>query len=130
MEYLNDAFLRKLTLISAPAGFGKSTLISEWIHQSKKPVAWLGLDEADNDATRFLTYLISILQTIQSELGKAMLARIQELQGLPIEHILTELINEIGSTFQDGTRLHRIGLVMSSFRGACTSTSKSYMLAG
>jgi LuxR family maltose regulon positive regulatory protein len=49
-------FGRKLTLISAPAGFGKTTLVSEWVAGCQRPTAWLSLDEGDNDPARFLTY--------------------------------------------------------------------------
>src|SRR5512146_976365 len=59
----------KLTVISAPAGFGKTTLVSEWIANCKRPVAWLSLDEGDNDLTRFLTYLVAALQTIAVNIG-------------------------------------------------------------
>ena len=52
---------RKLTLVSAPAGFGKTTLVSEWVAGCDQKVAWLSLDEADNDPARFLTYLFSAL---------------------------------------------------------------------
>ena len=53
-----------VTLISASAGFGKTTLVSEWLAGCKRPVAWLSLDEGDNDPARFLTYLVAALQTI------------------------------------------------------------------
>ena len=55
---------RKLTLVSAPAGFGKTTLVSEWVARCERPAAWLSLDEGDNDPTRFLTYLVAALQTL------------------------------------------------------------------
>jgi len=71
LERLNEGLSsgRKLTLISAPAGFGKTTLVSEWVAggerlEPKVRVAWLSLDEGDNDPARFLTYLIAALQTI------------------------------------------------------------------
>src|SRR5512136_2897170 len=72
MERLNAGLLagRKLTLISAPAGFGKTTLVSEWIVDSKRPTAWLSLDEGDNNPTRFLTYFVAALQTIDEAIGK------------------------------------------------------------
>ena len=59
----------KLTLISAPAGFGKTTLVSEWLAapSERAPAAWLALDEGDSDPTRFLTYLVAALQTIVAE---------------------------------------------------------------
>ncbi|MEP7137188.1 MAG: hypothetical protein ABI904_19855, partial [Chloroflexota bacterium] len=86
---------RKLALISAPAGFGKSTLISEWIVNSGQPVAWLSLDENDNDPARFLIYLISALQTISPNLGAGILGELQSPQTSPIDSILTALLNEI-----------------------------------
>ena len=66
VERLNEGLSsrRKLTLISAPAGFGKTTLLSEWIVRCGQPVAWLSLDEGDNDPARLLTYLIAALQTL------------------------------------------------------------------
>src|SRR3989304_4674260 len=66
IERLNEGLSSgcKLTLISASAGFGKTTLVSEWVASCGQPVAWLSLDEGDNDPTRFLTYLIAALQTL------------------------------------------------------------------
>ena len=58
---------RKLTLISAPAGFGKTTLVSAWVAGFERPTAWLSLDEGDNDPTRFLAYLVAALQTIAAD---------------------------------------------------------------
>src|SRR5450756_2249014 len=64
---------RKLTLISTPAGFGKTTLVSEWAAACERPVAWLSLDEGDADPIRFLTYLIAALQTIMENIGEGVL---------------------------------------------------------
>jgi len=94
---------RKLTLISAPAGFGKTTLVSEWVAGYQRPVAWLSLDEGDNDPTRFLAYLIAALQTlaeskvegIAANIGEGVLATLQSPQPLRVEAVLTPLINEI-----------------------------------
>ena len=71
VERLNEglALGRKLTLISAPAGFGKTTLVSEWASECGLPVTWLSLDEGDNDTTRFLTYLVAALQMLPSKTG-------------------------------------------------------------
>jgi LuxR family maltose regulon positive regulatory protein len=88
---------RKLTLISAPAGFGKTTLVSEWIAGCQRPVAWLSLDEGDNDPARFLTYLISALQTFAPKIGAGVLAALQSPQPPPTESILTTLVNEINT---------------------------------
>ena len=97
IERLNEGLSasRKLTLISAPAGFGKTTLVSEWLAGCRRPVAWLSLDEGDNDPTRFLTYLVAALQTIAANIGKGVLAVLQSPQPSPTESILTILLNEI-----------------------------------
>jgi len=100
IEKLNKGLPHKLTVISAPAGFGKTTLVSEWIASCGRPVAWLSLDEADHDPIRFLIYLISALQKITPNLGEEVLQALQSLQPPPIETILTTLLNEI-NTIQD-----------------------------
>ena len=86
-----------MTLISAPAGFGKTTLVSEWIAACGIPAAWLSLDEGDNDPARFLTYLVAALQTIPPKIGEGVLAALQSPQPPPIESILTTLLNEIAT---------------------------------
>ncbi len=97
IERLNDGLARgcKLTLISAPAGFGKTTLVSEWIANCRCPVAWLSLDEGDNDLTRFLIYFIAALQTIAPTIGEGVLDPLQSPQPPSTESILSTLINEI-----------------------------------
>lgn len=97
IERLNEGLSsgRKLILISASAGFGKTTLVSEWIAGCERPVAWLSLDEGDNDITRFLTYLVTALQTIAANIGEEVLGTLQSPQPPPIELILTALLNEI-----------------------------------
>ena len=98
IERLNEGLHGKLTLISAPAGFGKTTLVSEWVAGcASEPVAWLSLDEGDNDPARFLTYLIAALQTIEANIGKGMLGLLQSPQPPPTEAILTALLNEIAT---------------------------------
>ncbi len=97
IERMNDGLHsgRKLTIISASAGFGKTTLVSEWIASYGQPVAWLSLDEGDNDPTRFLTYLVAALQTLAPNIGSGVLGVLQSPQPPPIESILTALLNEI-----------------------------------
>jgi LuxR family maltose regulon positive regulatory protein len=98
----------KLTLISAPAGFGKTTLVSEWIQAlggitPPMSIALLSVDEDDNDPIRFLTYLITTLQagqqaveqTVDASIGKGILGALQGPQPPPAEAILIALINEI-----------------------------------
>ncbi|MBK7319502.1 MAG: helix-turn-helix transcriptional regulator [Anaerolineales bacterium] len=86
---------RRLTLISAPAGFGKTTLVSEWVADCGRPTAWLSLDEEDGDLTRFFVYFISALQTIAPNIGEQALGVLQTPQPPPIESILTTLLNEV-----------------------------------
>lgn len=84
----------KLTLVSAPAGFGKTTLVSHWAQQTKQPVAWLSLEESDNNLVRFLIYFVAALQTIDSNIGEGILAALQAPEAVNIEHLLIALLNE------------------------------------
>jgi LuxR family transcriptional regulator, maltose regulon positive regulatory protein len=97
IERLNDGLRCKLTLVSAPAGFGKTTLVSEWVAGRPRPATWLSLDEGDGDPARFLTYLIAALQRIAAGLGQGLLAVLQSPQPPPTEAILTALLNEIAN---------------------------------
>ena len=114
---LNEGLHGKLTLIAAPAGFGKTTLVSEWVAartedrglrtetvtSSLSPqssalstrVAWLSLDEGDSDPTRFLAYLVAALQMIAPTIGAGVVGVLQSPQPPPIEAILTALLNDI-----------------------------------
>ena len=95
VEMLNTGLYRKLTLISAPAGFGKTTLVSSQITRLKVPVAWLSLDDGENDLNRFLAYLVAALQTIQCDLGQGVLTALHSPGTINIEAVLTVLINEV-----------------------------------
>jgi LuxR family maltose regulon positive regulatory protein len=95
IEQLNT--LQPVTLIAAPAGFGKTTLLSDWIPQSQHCVTWLSLDEDDNDPIRFWAYVIATLQKLRANLGESALALLQSPQQPPINSILSTLINEISS---------------------------------
>ncbi|MCX6047234.1 MAG: LuxR C-terminal-related transcriptional regulator, partial [Chloroflexi bacterium] len=119
IERLNTGLQRRLTLISAPAGFGKTTLISEWlqtfragegaterqgdkdVRQPLLPVApppavaWLSLDPGDDDLIRFLTYLVMALQTVAANLGAELLGLLEAPQPPPAEALLTSLLNEL-----------------------------------
>ncbi len=96
---------RKLTLVSAPAGFGKTTLVSEWVAgrggvTAPLPAAWLSLDAGDHDATRFLAYLAAALQTVIPDIGAGVLAALESPQPPPAEALLTALLNEIAAVRQ------------------------------
>ena len=95
LERLNEGLYRKLTLISAPAGFGKTTLVSEWLAGCQRPAAWLSLDEGENDPTRFLSYLVAALQTIAATIGEGVLGVLQSPQPPPPEAMLTALLNDL-----------------------------------
>jgi len=110
IERLDEGLHRKLTIISAPAGFGKTTLVSEWIdtfrldtpkeNQIVNKVAWLSLDEGDNDPARFLSYFIAAINQIEgidATFGKGALSMLQSPQPPPTITILTSLINEIAA---------------------------------
>src|SRR4030042_3446485 len=97
---LNDAWQqdKKLVLISASAGYGKTTLVTEWLRGLQADSAWLSLDETDNDPARFLAYLIAALQLLDKNIGGKTQAILQSPQPLPPEIVLTTLVNEIALT--------------------------------
>lgn len=99
-EKLNQSLTHKLTLISAGAGFGKTTLLSEWAHQIKFPVSWLSLDQQDNDPIRFWTYIVAALQQQQGDTGETTLTMLRSKASLSSEvyhsrSFLIPLINEL-----------------------------------
>jgi LuxR family maltose regulon positive regulatory protein len=95
IERLNEGLNRKLTLVCAPAGYGKTTLISQWLVDGSRPIAWLSLDENDNDLIVFLNYIVKAIQTKFPEVGRAILSELEAPQKLPLEHLTVTLINEL-----------------------------------
>jgi LuxR family maltose regulon positive regulatory protein len=89
---------RRLTLVSAPAGFGKTTLVSDWLHSVDRPSAWLSLDGGDNDPARFLTYLLAALQTVDPAIGRRVQERLDASEPPAMEALLTGLVNDITAT--------------------------------
>ena len=113
---LDETLERKLTLVSAPAGFGKTTLVSQWVHQNYKGggiknkqdrtlhssnVAWLSLDKGDSSPPRFLAYLVAALQTSFPHIGAGVATVLQAPQPPPAEAVLTVLLNEIAAIPDD-----------------------------
>ena len=117
---LNAGVHRRLTLISAPAGFGKTTLVASWLSQNDEQttlndegvdppvqrsafgvrrfkVAWLSLDAGDADPTRFLTYLVAALRAIAATIGAGVSGVLQSSQPPPAEAILTALLNDVAA---------------------------------
>jgi LuxR family transcriptional regulator, maltose regulon positive regulatory protein len=103
VERLNDGLAAgsRLTLVSAPAGSGKTTLVSEWVAGCGRAAAWLSLDAGDSDPGRFLTYLIAALQTVAPGIGEGVLVALQSPQPAPPESTLTALLNEIAAMRTD-----------------------------
>lgn len=100
-EIFKDGLHRRMTLVCAPAGFGKSSLISECIAEVERDVAWLSLDAMDSDPDRFLSYLIASLQTISANIGDAILVSLDAEQKPPCTTLLTMLVNELTSWRQN-----------------------------
>ncbi|MCI0552387.1 MAG: hypothetical protein L0287_15660, partial [Anaerolineae bacterium] len=98
---LNEGLTRPLTLLSAPPGFGKTTLLSEWVAQNKLHLAWLVLDADDNDPVRFWSYFIAALQQVDAAIGSSSLGLLQSPTAAAMESMLRALVNEIDSLPDD-----------------------------
>lgn len=106
---LNAYDNHKMTLVSAPAGFGKTTILTQWIAQCNHPVAWLSLDEKDNDPYSFLRYFIAALQTVDSKVGAAAANGLQTVQKQSLTAVLIPLLNDIAE------REYRLCLVLDDY---------------
>jgi LuxR family transcriptional regulator, maltose regulon positive regulatory protein len=95
IQRLQQGLERSLILLSAPAGFGKSTLLSDWQASRAIPVVWLSLEPQDNDLTRFLSYLLAALQNYDPHLGKNVQALLHPLHAPPLEIVLTLVLNDL-----------------------------------
>ena len=106
-ERLDRGIASKLMLVSAPAGFGKTTLLTEWLAAGpaapadERAAAWLSLDRGDNDPVSFWTYVIAALRTVAAGVGENALALLHAPQPPPIETVLTELLNDLGALAGD-----------------------------
>ncbi len=103
MERLQAALNHGLVLVSAPAGFGKTTLVSQWARQNKDlvPTAWISLDAGDSDPVRFWDYFISALKTLQPATGETALGLLHAPQSYSVEAVLTSLINDLADFQRD-----------------------------
>ena len=106
-ERLDRGAASKLVLVSAPAGFGKTTLLTEWLAArpaapaDERLAAWLSLDRADNDPATFWTYVIAALRTVASGVGESTLALLDAPQPPPIETVLTTLLNDLSAVARE-----------------------------
>jgi len=100
VERLNQGAQRKLTLVSAPAGSGKSTLVAEWVAASRRAAAWISLDPGDNNPALFWTYVVTALRTARPDVGESALSWLSSARPPATEWILTSLINEITANDQ------------------------------
>ncbi len=103
VERLNQGAQRKLTLVSAPAGSGKSTLVAEWVAASRRAAAWISLDPGDNNPALFWTYVVTALRTARPDVGESALSWLSSARPPATEWILTSLINEITANDQHVT---------------------------
>ena len=101
MERLDEGRSRKVMLISAPAGYGKTTLTSQWIKERGLPAAWISLEPDDNNIARFLLYLVTALQSVSPDHIQTSPAMLQSAQRLPVESVLSVLINELATIPDD-----------------------------
>lgn len=97
---LNRGAQSRLTLVSAPAGFGKTALLAEWLASDdvrERPLAWLSLDRGDSQPTSFWTYLVAALQSVRPGIGRGTLALLQPAQSARAEDLLGGLLNELAA---------------------------------
>src|SRR5947209_2144763 len=97
-ERLDQSNLGGLTLLSAPPGFGKTTLLCHWLSRQDTPVAWLSLEEDDNEPVRFFSYLVGALGRVEAGLGSAALTLLQSAQPAPPEQAMAVLVNDLDAT--------------------------------
>ena len=109
---VHDGMLRALTLVVAPAGFGKTTLVAEWARSGELPVAWLSLEVADRSPERFLSYLIQAFQQVDPKIGQTALALLHGGQVVSDESILLALLNDLSEIPRD------IALILDDYHAA------------
>lgn len=101
LNRLENGAASKLILVSAPAGFGKTTLLIDWSNQQPQPLVWLSLDRNDNEPVVFLRYLIATIQQLEPEIGKTALVLLQSARAVPVDSILVNLLNDLARLDKD-----------------------------
>jgi LuxR family transcriptional regulator, maltose regulon positive regulatory protein len=116
LDQLNSGLARSVTLVIAPAGGGKTTLLSQWLAACAQPSAWLTLDAHDGEPTQFLAYVIAAIQTVAPHVGAGTLAALRAPQPPPIPATMTILINELA------TLAHPITLVLDDYHRVASAS--------
>jgi LuxR family maltose regulon positive regulatory protein len=101
LDRLNDSLSHKMTILCAPAGYGKTTLLSHWIDRRSEPVAWLAVDRSDNDLAQFLFYLLATVQQIDPEVGTIIPDMLQPPRPSPNRAVLTALVNDLAASEEE-----------------------------
>ncbi|HJS23870.1 MAG TPA: hypothetical protein VJ751_05925, partial [Pyrinomonadaceae bacterium] len=118
LDQLREGLKGRLTLVSAPAGFGKTSLVAAWRKECETPLAWVSLDEEDNEPHRFLDYVIGALQMVDTDLGDESAELLKKSASTPpVKVVLTSLLNEINAydkefvmAFDDYHVIHEHGI--------------------
>ena len=97
---LDEALIGSVTLISAPAGYGKTTLVLQWLNQRRMPAAWLAVDETDSDPDRFFSYVVAAVRTVVPEFGSDIERLLSAPQLPPPEHLADAVVNELAALKQ------------------------------
>src|SRR5919108_4517020 len=97
LERLTQATARELTLVCAPAGFGKTTLLAGWARASRRPVAWLSLDAGDSDPARFWRYAAAALDGVRPGIGRQVAGLLYGVQQPPLEAVVTAIVNHLAA---------------------------------
>ena len=100
VEKLNNGLARKLTLVCAPAGFGKSSLLGEWAAGCRRPCVWVSLDQGERDLQQFLAYLVAAVQTVDASVGASAWALLQTTPPPSAQSVLSALLNEVAEDLQ------------------------------
>lgn len=101
VELLNDGVSRRLTLVTAPRGNGKTTAVAHWANQSRHPVAWLSIEPLHNDPSYFLEHLIAAFQRVHPAIGRDVFPTLQSDASAAIDAILMRMIDEMGMVLND-----------------------------
>jgi len=134
-ERLNDVAESELTLVSAPAGFGKTTLLAEWLAAAPADSwsrAWLSLDQRDNDSALFWTYVVRALQATAEDVGAAALSLLESPRP-PLDAVLTSLLNDLDAVSNDVVLVldaYHVALMRDEYPPFRLDQGQSFVAAG